>query len=86
MSCSHSSCACAIEGCGLIHPRGWKPAMTIRINLVKVSGDDLADCFAHYLLQCGYPRDRPEHLRRVAERMAARRPVVSAAAAEAADV
>lgn len=47
--------------------------MTAHINGVVVAGDDHADCFAHYLLQAGYPTDRPQHLRKVAENMAARR-------------
>lgn len=74
MSCTHTNCACAIQGCGLTHAEGWTPSTTASINGVVVVGDDYADCVAHYLLQCGYPTDRPKHLRRVAVHMAARRP------------
>ena len=80
MSCTHANCACAIQGCGLIHPEVWTPRTTASINGVVVVGDDYADCVAHYLLQCGYPTDRPEHLRRIAMRMAARKPVGAAEA------
>lgn len=73
MACSHVDCQCEIEGCGLTHPKNWQPTMTVQINMTVVSGDDPADCFAHYLLQMGYPRDRPDHLRKVSESMAARR-------------
>lgn len=72
MSCSHESCACQVVGCGLDHPADWKPAMTACINGRVVTGDDHADCVAHYLLSMGYPTDRPKHLRGIAERMAAR--------------
>jgi len=74
MSCSHQSCACQVIGCGINHPPNWKPKMMVSINGVVVSGDDAADCMAHYMLQAGYPTDRPEHLRIVAERVVARRP------------
>lgn len=73
MACAHKSCQCEIQGCGLSHPAKWVPAMMISINDQKHGGDDVADCMAHYLLAAGYPRDRPDHLRRVAESMAARR-------------
>lgn len=73
MPCSHESCDCQIIGCGLDHPRDWKPKMTAIINGITVVGEDAADCMAHYLLQAGYPTDRPEHLRKVAESVAARR-------------
>lgn len=61
--CECSQCR---EGCGLEHPLYWKPKMTARINGVIVRGDDPSDCMAHYLLQAGYPTDRPDHLRKVA--------------------
>lgn len=77
MTCSHESCTCHVIGCGTEHPRDWKPKMTARINGVIVSGDDAADCMAHYLLQCGYPTDRPDHLRGIAERVVARRNLTS---------
>lgn len=73
MSCSHETCACQIQGCGIDHPKDWQPKMAAQINGVLVHGDDRADCFAHYLLQAGYPTDRPDHLRKVAESVAARR-------------
>lgn len=73
MSCSHEDCQCQIEGCGIDHPKNWKPTMKISINLVTCGGDDAADCMAHYLLQCGYPNDRPVQLRGMALKMAARR-------------
>ena len=47
--------------------------MTASINGVIANGDDAADCIAHYLLGIGYPSDRPDHLRGIAESMAARR-------------
>lgn len=72
MACAHASCQCAIVGCGVDHPRGWKPAMTISINGVATGGDDAADCMAHYLLGLGYPRDNPARLRGIAELQAAR--------------
>jgi len=72
-TCSHESCACQIIGCGIDHPRDWKPAVTARINGVLVGGDDAADCMAHYMLNLGYPTDRPEHVRQVAESIMARR-------------
>lgn len=81
MSCTHANCACAIQGCGLTHPTDWTPVMKASINGVVVAGDDPADCIAHYLLRLGYPTDRPEHLRKVAESMAARRPINAAEAA-----
>lgn len=71
MTCRHEDCACSIQGCGIDHPADWKPKMTAYINGVVVTGEDLADCVAHYMLQAGYPTDRPEHLRRVAELQAA---------------
>jgi hypothetical protein len=64
-----------LEGCGIEHPDDWQPKVVIRVNLIEVGGDDIADAFAHYLLQCGYPRDRPEHLRKMGESMAQRRGV-----------
>ena len=67
MACSHQSCTCEMVGCGLDHPADWTPKVTVNINGVVVVGEDEADCMAHYLLQAGYPPDRPEHLRRVAE-------------------
>lgn len=73
MSCTHVDCACQIQSCGLTHPENWEPRIRFRINGIEVGGDDHADCIAHYLLQVGYPIDRPEHLRKVAEHMAARR-------------
>lgn len=73
MACTHETCVCQIEGCGLTHPPRWKPAMTVVINTTEVGGDDLADCFAHYLIQMGYPTDDPARLRDMGERMAERR-------------
>lgn len=73
MACAHETCVCQIKGCGLTHPARWKPAMTIVVNTTEVGGDDVADCFAHYLILMGYPTDQPDHLRGIAERMAARR-------------
>ena len=73
MACSHESCACRITGCGLDHPTGWMPKMSATINTVVASGDDAADCVAHYLLSIGYPTDRPAHLRKMAENIVARR-------------
>ena len=78
MACSHETCECQIVGCGLDHPKGWKPKMTRCINGVIVHGEDAADCMAHYLLQAGYPPDRPEHLRKIAEGITAKRPLMSA--------
>lgn len=72
MSCSHETCQCQIEGCGLTHPKNWKPTMWININDNVVGGDDPADCLAHYLLDLGYPRDKPNHLRKIAESQASR--------------
>ena len=66
-------CTCHMDGCGIDHPHDWQPQMTAHINGVVVVGDDHADCFAHYLLRAGYPTDRPQHLRKIAENMAARR-------------
>jgi hypothetical protein len=67
MACSHKTCQCQLKGCGNEHPRYWKPTMTKSINGIEVGGDDEADCMAHYLLRMGYPNDRPDHLRRIAE-------------------
>lgn len=73
MACSHQNCTCRMLGCGIDHPRGWAPKMTAIINGITVGGDDPADCMAHYLLQAGYPTDRPDHLRDIAQRMVAKR-------------
>lgn len=73
MGCPHRDCTCQISGCGLNHPWDWIPHIVVQINGVEVGGDDFADCVAHYLIQCGYPTDRPDHLRRIVERMASRR-------------
>ena len=62
-----------LAGCGLEHPDDWEPTVSLIVNGVEVGGDDYADAMAHYMLQCGYPRDQPAHLRDVAERVAARR-------------
>lgn len=69
MGCSHESCACQIAGCGIEHPRDWKPSVTISVNGVVVTGDDHADAMAHYLLHLGYPTDQPQHLRKISEAM-----------------
>lgn len=70
--CSHKTCQCQIAGCGLDHPKNWTPTVKMCINGVDVGGDDVADCLAHYLLQCGYPTDQPEHLRNIAVAVAER--------------
>ena len=46
--------------------------MTMTINGHVAVGDDEADCMAHYLLQLGYPTDRPDHLRKISEGVVAR--------------
>jgi len=72
MACRHQTCQCEIEGCGITHPQDWTPAMHIELNGHEVGGDDMADAVAHYLLSLGYPRDIPEHLRKLAESLAAK--------------
>lgn len=75
MACNHVSCQCEVQGCGLTHPADWVPVMKMAINAHEVGGDDHADCMAHYLLSVGYPRDRPEHLRQLAESHVAKHPL-----------
>ncbi len=67
MACNHQTCQCELVGCGIDHPSDWVPQLEMSINASVVQGDDPADCMAHYLLSMGYPRDRPEHLRKIAE-------------------
>jgi hypothetical protein len=72
VSCSHVDCPCQIQGCGIEHPADWTPTVHITVNGKPCSGDDAADAIAHYLLSLGYPTDRSEHLRKIAEKMATR--------------